>query len=155
MPQSRFTNRAYIQVTSICKSENPERAIPIGVMMTIYRSRLALVQIGVVAAGLALSTNPLIAGQSSSDWTGGYLGGFLGYDHASDDWRTGSNAGTTAASPEDFIGGLEIGANYQVSLFVVGIEGDLSLLPLWLGRWAFPEDRASRSVRSNLSDLRR
>lgn len=56
-------------------------------------------------------------------WTGFYVGGNLGYAAARSHWTGG--AGDFSVSPNGFIGGLTVGYNYQVGVWVWGLEGDL------------------------------
>jgi len=60
-------------------------------------------------------------------WTGIYVGGEVGYA-----WGTDKAAATNAvgtefpnSTPQGFTGGLHVGYNYQISQFVVGIEGSV------------------------------
>ncbi len=66
-------------------------------------------------------------------WTGLYVGGQVGYT-----WGQDNSAGTLSAggvplagyntynSPNGELGGAHIGYNYQISQFVVGVEGDVN-----------------------------
>jgi opacity protein-like surface antigen len=81
-----------------------------------------------VARGPMLTKAPIYkarAAQTVYNWTGFYLGGYLGADWGFTDW-TFVGAGTTA-NPRfaGFLGGGEIGYNYQVAKWVFGVEGDL------------------------------
>lgn len=100
--------------------------------------------------GLALAIAPMIAGEAvaadfptrtvyqmppqpySSPWTGFYLGGHIGGALAKSDWvdTAPGFVGLNDAkfSPSSFIGGGQVGFNYQFDRIVVGIEGD--------GSWA-------------------
>jgi len=62
------------------------------------------------------------------DWTGFYIGGHVGYGWADKDWRDafGLNIGNKA---DGFLGGGQVGFNYQIQQFVLGVEGDFS----WTG----------------------
>src|SRR5947207_9948430 len=59
------------------------------------------------------------------DWTGFYIGGHVGYGWAEKDWRDafGLNVSNKA---NGFLGGGQVGFNYQIGQFVLGPEGDLS-----------------------------
>ena len=62
------------------------------------------------------------------DWTGIYVGGHIGGASGTSDWTDTVIPGLNDANPHPsgFIGGGQIGANYQVDRFVVGVEADLS-----------------------------
>jgi outer membrane immunogenic protein len=59
------------------------------------------------------------------DWTGFYIGGHVGYGWAEKDWRDafGLNVSNKA---NGFLGGGQVGFNYQIGQFVLGAEGDFS-----------------------------
>src|SRR5947207_239651 len=59
------------------------------------------------------------------DWTGFYVGGHVGYGWAEKDWRDafGLNLSNRASG---FLGGGQVGFNYQINQFVLGVEGDFS-----------------------------
>jgi outer membrane immunogenic protein len=66
-------------------------------------------------------------------WTGFYIGGQVGYQWGSSfdpyayDLATGADVGTFPLSHSDagVVGGAHAGYNYQINMFVVGIEGDV------------------------------
>jgi outer membrane immunogenic protein len=74
-------------------------------------------------------------------WTGCYLGGNVGYHWGKDDITTTTagpapavnafidNATPTSLKPAGGIAGGQVGCNYQVSNFVIGLEGDAD----WVG----------------------
>jgi len=61
------------------------------------------------------------------DWTGFYIGGHVGYG-----WSKNSYAdpfvpfSVSNSDANGFLGGGQVGANYQVGQFVFGVEGDMS-----------------------------
>jgi len=63
-------------------------------------------------------------------WTGFYIGGHAGAGFANSSWSDpftgGSNTFNTGAG---FLGGGQVGANYQLNRLVLGVEGDFS----WTG----------------------
>jgi outer membrane autotransporter protein len=76
----------------------------------------------------AIAKAPVYKGPAAPavyQWTGFYLGGHLGAEWGSARW-TFDGAGTSDARVAGFLGGGEIGFNYQVGQWVFGIEGDLS-----------------------------
>jgi outer membrane immunogenic protein len=84
------------------------------------------------AAALALLTAPAVA-DGSGMWTGFYVGGHAGYAFSGDAVYTYTETGNfeLAGRPrptelEGFIGGGQIGLNYQVGGLVLGIEGTYS-----------------------------
>jgi len=63
--------------------------------------------------------------QTLYNWTGFYIGAQLGTDWGSTRWDI-VGAGTTNPRFAGFLGGGEIGYNYQVGKWVFGVEGDLN-----------------------------
>jgi outer membrane immunogenic protein len=60
-------------------------------------------------------------------WTGFYIGGHAGAGFANSSWSdpfTGAN--NTFGSGAGFLGGAQAGANYQLNMLVLGVEGDFS-----------------------------
>jgi len=62
--------------------------------------------------------------QVGYDWTGFYVGGYLGADWGSTNWNFVGAGTTTDPGYAGLLGGGEIGYNYQVGKWVVGVEGD-------------------------------
>jgi outer membrane immunogenic protein len=61
------------------------------------------------------------------NWTGFYIGGHAGAGFANSAWSdpfTGAN--NTFGSGAGFLGGAQVGANYQFNRLVLGVEGDFS-----------------------------
>lgn len=103
-----------------------------------------------LAADLPVKAPPLVSAPVYN-WTGLYLGAHAGYAWANTDSTAITPTGTFPAgfvfpaSPDGFIAGGQIGFNYQIQQWVVGIEGqwswaDLSdtnrsLSPLIAGRY--------------------
>jgi outer membrane immunogenic protein len=70
------------------------------------------------------------APQAIFNWTGFYIGGHLGGGFASSSWSdpiTGASNDTFSSA--GFLGGGQIGVNYQLNSLVVGLDGDFS----WTG----------------------
>lgn len=97
----------------------------------------------VTALTLGLFVSTALSGTASADgydWTGFYVGGHVGYGwidlngrHQTDEVDPGedfenSGDGDFDLDDDGFLGGLQIGANYQIDRIVFGIEGDLSLV---------------------------
>ena len=75
---------------------------------------------------------PVVAAYS---WTGFYLGVHAGYGWGERDFDLDDNPGFNDDFPfeydlDGFVGGAQIGANYQWNWLVVGIEGDVSWAPM-------------------------
>jgi outer membrane immunogenic protein len=60
------------------------------------------------------------------DWTGFYIGGHVGYGWADKSWQDSFGLFTASHTADGFLGGGQVGFNYQVNQFVFGIEGDVS-----------------------------
>ena len=92
---------------------------------------LAVTAIPAAAADLPIKA-PMIAAPVVYNWTGFYVGGNIGgkWDRSSTPIDIAASASTVASGlPFDsrgssFIGGGQIGYNWQVSQWVVGLEGD-------------------------------
>jgi outer membrane immunogenic protein len=66
---------------------------------------------------------PIIAAAPLFTWTGFYVGVNAGYGWSNDDFDA-----VDFADDEDdggFVGGAQVGYNYQIGSFVVGLEGDI------------------------------
>ena len=66
-------------------------------------------------------------------WTGAYVGGQIGYEWGTSSsnlfptaFGPGAGASLGSYSPNGVVGGAHIGYNYQISQFVVGLEGDVN-----------------------------
>jgi opacity protein-like surface antigen len=59
-------------------------------------------------------------------WTGLYVGGFLGADRgwSHEDWQGVGGIGDIGPKPQGAIGGGQVGYNYQIGTWLIGIEGD-------------------------------
>ena len=55
-----------------------------------------------------------------ANWTGGYIGVNFGYSFGKSDW----NATAVSESPKGALAGATIGYNYQMGVWVWGLEGD-------------------------------
>ncbi|MEZ5787727.1 MAG: outer membrane beta-barrel protein [Xanthobacteraceae bacterium] len=67
---------------------------------------------------------PVIAAEPPVTWTGFYLGGFFGGGYGAADVGF-TNLTTVNANPGGWLGGGQVGYNYQVGPYVLGVEGDL------------------------------
>lgn len=92
------------------------------------------------AAGLALGAQsasaadlgrpaykaPAPAVVAAYNWSGFYLGGHVGGAWSSEEARDIANGVIGSTDPDGFIGGLQVGYNWQADRWVFGIEGDWS-----------------------------
>jgi opacity protein-like surface antigen len=62
--------------------------------------------------------------QAAYNWTGLYIGPYLGADWGYTNWTFTDDGGTTNPRFAGLLGGGEIGYNYQAGKWVFGIEGD-------------------------------
>src|SRR3712207_2812638 len=97
-------------------------------MKKILLSSVALLGLatGAMAADLPsrrAAPAPIIAAAPIFTWTGFYVGVNAGYGWSNDDF----DAIDLADDDNDggFIGGAQVGYNYQIGSFVVGLEGDI------------------------------
>jgi outer membrane immunogenic protein len=60
------------------------------------------------------------------DWTGFYFGGHLGGAWSSEDAVWTATAFSTGTDPSGFLGGFQVGANWQNGNWVFGVEADWS-----------------------------
>ena len=60
------------------------------------------------------------------DWTGFYIGGHIGYGWADKSWQDLVGFGNVSHKADGFLGGGQVGFNYQTGMFVFGVEGDFS-----------------------------
>ncbi|KAA5599595.1 outer membrane protein [Blastochloris sulfoviridis] len=60
------------------------------------------------------------------NWTGFYLGGHLGYGWGGNDWSNDAWNWGVSNDFDGFVGGGQIGFDYQFNNIVLGIQGDIS-----------------------------
>ena len=92
----------------------------------------ALVSTSAMAADIArpvYKAPPAGALPVAYDWTGFYIGGHVGYGWAKKDWQDGFGLFNLSTDANGFLGGGQVGFNYQIGQFVLGAEGDFS----WTG----------------------
>ena len=92
----------------------------------------ALVSSNAMAANIArpiYKAPPAGALPVAYDWTGFYVGGHVGYGWAKKDWQDGFGLFNLSTNVDGFLGGGQVGFNYQIGQFVLGAEGDFS----WTG----------------------
>jgi outer membrane immunogenic protein len=76
------------------------------------------------------------------NWTGFYVGGNIGGGFADSSWTDPFGGANNKFSKDGFIGGGQIGANYQFNWLVVGIEGDFD----WTGLTANGTDSVGNGI---------
>jgi len=91
----------------------------------------AVVALGVTAASAAdLGQRPVYKAQPAPiaiyNWSGFYVGGHLGGAWGREDIRDNITGLTGKTDPSGFLGGAQVGYNWQVGQWVFGIEGDWS-----------------------------
>jgi outer membrane immunogenic protein len=80
------------------------------------------------------------------NWTGFYLGGHVGAGFANSSWSDPFSGGNnTFNSGAGFLGGGQIGANYQWNALVLGVEGDFS----WTGLKGSGTDSVGEAIGAN------
>jgi outer membrane immunogenic protein len=94
-------------------------------MKRITRCCLPALLFTAIAATSANATPP-----APYNWTGCYVGGNVGYASAHEQWTYGYYAGTDynldygSHSTKGALGGGQVGCNYQMGMWVVGLEGE-------------------------------
>lgn len=117
-----------------------------------------------VVAAPAVATAADATKQPAHDWSGAYVGGYLGGGWASKEWTLISNAGNgqcgqcgsvvTDYSLEGMIGGIQLGYNRQFDNWVFGVEGDLGLTGLeGTGTWTGGNPSGTRSGKTDINWL--
>jgi outer membrane immunogenic protein len=91
----------------------------------------ATVALGISAASAAdLGQRPVYKAQPAPvviyNWSGFYIGGHAGYGWGRETITDNITGVTGKTDPSGFIGGAQVGYNWQVSQWVFGIEGDWS-----------------------------
>jgi outer membrane immunogenic protein len=70
---------------------------------------------------------PVVYAPAVYNWTGIYVGGHLGGGYANSSWSDPfTGASDDFNSGVGFLGGAQVGANYQINALVLGVEGDFS-----------------------------
>jgi outer membrane immunogenic protein len=122
-------------------------------MKKVFLGTLALVALssGVPVIAADMAARPVVATPAAFSWTGCHLGGLFGYGSGHSDGYTATAASTIATPGPDavlpfagqrrsndfnltgFTGGGDVGCDYQLGAWVVGVEGDWSNLN-WEGQ---------------------
>jgi outer membrane immunogenic protein len=88
---------------------------------------------------------PVVYAPPVYNWTGFYVGGNIGGGFADSSWTDPFGGSNNKFSKDGFIGGGQVGANYQFNWLVVGIEGDFD----WTGLKATGADSIGDSLTAN------
>jgi outer membrane immunogenic protein len=99
-----------------------------GLLALVGLAGAAMLSGGAIAADMGrpvYKAPPAGALPVAYDWTGFYIGGHVGYGWADKDWRDAFGLATTHTA-DGFLGGGQVGFNYQINQFVLGVEGDIS-----------------------------
>lgn len=100
--------------------------------------RLLLASVGLVALGVAVPASaadlgvrrgPAVAPVAVApiyNWTGFYIGGHVGWGHAEATTRDDFFGDSFSTDNDGFLGGGQVGFNYQVGQWVFGVEGQFS-----------------------------
>jgi outer membrane immunogenic protein len=86
------------------------------------------------------------------DWTGFYIGGHVGYGWAEKDWRDAFGLNVSNKG-NGFLGGGQVGFNYQINQFVLGVEGDFSWSGINGGTTIGPTSPRHSAARSTRREL--
>jgi outer membrane immunogenic protein len=60
------------------------------------------------------------------NWSGFYIGAHAGGDFGNSSWSDPFTGASNTFSSNGFLGGAQLGANYQINMLVLGVEGDFS-----------------------------
>jgi outer membrane immunogenic protein len=89
---------------------------------------------GASAADMPVKSRPYVEAQVFS-WSGFYLGLHAGYGWGSNNWKSLGfiqdptiDAGQLKPKTDGVLGGIQLGANYQLASWVFGIEADMAFL---------------------------
>jgi outer membrane immunogenic protein len=86
----------------------------------------ALLASPVLAADLPVRKAPFTPAASVYNWTGFYIGGHVGGAWGDKDWVAVGVGPLGSHDVDGFIGGGQVGFNYQVGRWVFGVEADFS-----------------------------
>lgn len=87
---------------------------------------------GAQAADIAVPRQPVAAEVVAPVWTwnGFYAGAHIGYGWGRANWNFIQTAGFVSPSTNGVFGGVQVGYNYQINQFVLGLEADASAADL-------------------------
>jgi outer membrane immunogenic protein len=79
------------------------------------------------------------------NWSGFYIGGNLGAGFADSSWTDPFTGAHNTFNKAGFIGGGQVGANWQINAMVLGIEGDFD----WTGLKGSGHDSVGNTINTN------
>jgi outer membrane immunogenic protein len=88
---------------------------------------------------------PVVYAPPVYNWSGFYVGGNLGAGFASSSWSDPFTGANNTFSKDGFIGGGQIGANWQINVLVLGIEGDFD----WTGLKGSGHDSLANTINTD------
>jgi len=88
---------------------------------------------------------PVVYAPPVYNWSGFYIGGNLGGGFANSSWSDPFTGGHNTFDKSGFIGGGQIGANWQINVLVLGIEGDFD----WTGLKGSGHDSAGNTINTD------
>jgi outer membrane immunogenic protein len=112
------------------------------IMKKILLASVALLAFPAIASAADLPSRrapaPVVAAVPVFTWTGFYVGVNAGYGWNNNDNITlsdGTVIDTVNGDEGGFVGGAQIGYNYQIGSFVLGVEGDIQYADFGKGRY--------------------
>lgn len=75
-------------------------------------------------------TAPMSSVAAPYNWTGCYIGAQIGYGWATTDHSFDNGAPSDTSKPNGVLGGGHLGCNYQITTWVIGVEGDFEAADL-------------------------
>ena len=88
---------------------------------------------------------PVVYAPPVYNWSGFYIGGNLGAGLADSSWSDPFTGGHNTFDKSGFIGGGQIGANWQINVLVLGIEGDFD----WTGLKGSGHDSVGNTINTD------
>jgi outer membrane immunogenic protein len=88
---------------------------------------------------------PVVYAPPVYNWSGFYIGGNLGGGFANSSWSDPFTGGHNTFDKSGFIGGGQIGANWQINVLVLGIEGDFD----WTGLKGSGHDSVGNTINTD------
>jgi outer membrane immunogenic protein len=80
-----------------------------------------------IAADIPVKARPMAPVMAPVfNWTGFYIGGHVGYGWADKSWTETTALFGVSHKADGFLGGGQVGFNYQINTLVLGLEGDFS-----------------------------
>jgi outer membrane immunogenic protein len=112
-----------------------------GTVICVFAARAADLPLARAPAAVA----PVAYAPPVYNWSGFYVGGNLGAGFADSSWSDPFTGAHNTFSKSGFIGGGQVGANWQINALVLGIEGDFD----WTGLKASGHDSASNTINTD------